>query len=263
MPEKKSIMLVILAATIVGTAVFSIQRGETISSHSNRSGKVAPSPPSSDDIKLNFPSVEYNNERTSTEARRQKSQKYDRHKILNSEIYQDEQEVSFADWITTDAALPVAQSDMILIGKLVSSDAYLSEKKMSVYSEFRIEIEKIIKNKSKASLEDQKFVKAERDGGIVIFPNGFKTWYFVSGQRMPQVGSRYLFFLTHNFPVYGSQKEDLFLLTGYELRDGLVSPLDMANGGDHPSAILYRGKKESQLLSDLADVLGTSKKGTN
>lgn len=47
---------------------------------------------------------------------------------------------------------------------------------------------------------------------------------------MPIVGKKYVFFLTHKFPLYGKQNPDLYILTGYELTNGIVSPLDAANG---------------------------------
>jgi hypothetical protein len=77
---------------------------------------------------------------------------------------------------------------------------------------------------------------------------------------MPTVNSRYLFFLTHQFPIFGYQEKELFLLTGYKLKDGKIFPLDTPDGGTHPVATFYKGKEESILISDLKDALKKSKK---
>lgn len=68
---------------------------------------------------------------------------------------------------------------------------------------------------------------------------------------MPKVGSKYLFFLTHEFAFYGYREKELFLLTAYELREGRVYPLDSPDGGSHPVTTFYKGKEESVLISDL------------
>lgn len=204
-----------------------------------------------------FPSVEYSSERIVDEVRKVKSQKYNKYKILDPNISKDNKEVSFVDWLTASSPLPTAESQIIVLGKVVTAQAHLSENKNSVYSEFKIEIEKILKNSSKSELEIGKCINAEREGGIVRFPSGKETWYLVSGQHMPKVGSRYIFFLTPDFPSYGL-KQDLFLMTGYELRNGKVFPLDSPDGGTHPIATFYKGKEESVLLNDLQNALENS-----
>jgi hypothetical protein len=66
---------------------------------------------------------------------------------------------------------------------------------------------------------------------------------------MPRVGSRYLLFLTHDFQTPNDTGKDFYLLTGYELRDGLVRLLDDTQPG-HPIT-RYNGATETALLSDL------------
>jgi hypothetical protein len=148
-------------------------------------------------------------------------------------------------------ALPIEESQIIVIAKVVDAQAHLSSQKKSVYSEFKIEVEKVYKNSTQQKIEDGKYIRAERDGGIVRYPSGIKVWSIVSGQRMPKVGSRYVFFLTHGFTSHAYQKQDSYLLTGYELKDGRVLPLDNPGGGTHPIEKFYRGKEESILLNDL------------
>ena len=205
--------------------------------------------------KKNFPAVEYPSDQLiPDEARRTKSKKYDKYIVLNPNIVEDSEEISFGHWLKSTNALPIIDSDFVAVGTLIDAKAFLSEKKTSVYSEFKIEIEKVFKG-SDALIENKKFVRAEREGGIVLFPQGVKTWYHVSGQGMPSVGGRYLFFLTHDFPQYGRQSKDLFLLTAYFLQEGKVQPLDSADGGTHPTATHYLDASEAKLLSDVEGVV--------
>lgn len=199
--------------------------------------------------------VEYSNQSFLESDKKLKGQKYDKDNIIYPEITKDVREYSYLDWEVDLPALPIDRSQVIAIGRLVDAQAHLSSQRKSVYSEFKIEVEKVYKNSNKDKFENGKYVVAERDGGVVRFPSGYKAWYSVSGQQMPKVGSRYLFFLTHDFPRFGHQKRDLFLLTAYELRNGYVFPLDNPGGGEHPISKVYRNKAESILFNDLEKAL--------
>ena len=211
---------------------------------------------SDEDMMKDFPAIDFTTEAVVDATRAAKSSKYNKNKVLYPEAYTSEniKEVSFADWITAATPLPIAESDAVVLGKVVGATAYLSGNKNTVYSEFNIEVSKIFKGKGDVKLEDGKFIRAERDGGIVRFPSGNQVWYLMAGQRMPKVGSVYFLFLTHTFPLYGYQN-DLFLLTGYEVKDGKVFPLDLADGGTHPTATFYRGKSIQVLTSDIKKAL--------
>lgn len=208
-------------------------------------------------IKDAFPNVEYVNQFVD-EARKAKSKKYNNSKVIESEILEDTTTVSFVKWLPTTSPLPVKESEVVIRGKVTAAQAHLSEDKRSVYSEFNIEIEKVFKNSSLIKYENGNHIKAEREGGIVLFPSGKAVWYSISGQRMPQIESKYIFFLTHEFPGFGYKKQDLFLLTGYEIKNGQIFPLDSPNGGTHPVATFYKEKEESVFLSDLLKAIGKS-----
>ena len=61
----------------------------------------------------------------------------------------------------------------------------------------------------------------DRVGGHVKYPNGRRVLFRMTGLNMPQVGGRYLLFLTskHN-------NEDISILTAYQLTPNGVIPLD-------------------------------------
>ncbi len=158
------------------------------------------------------------------------------------------------DWVAGAPALPVDKSALIVVGRLNQSRAHLSPNKHQVFTEFQIQIEKVFKNDSRTLL-DKSNLYAERVGGIVVFPNGARLWHRFRGQNMPQVGERYIFFLSHSFPQHGVQEGDLFLLTAYHLTNGRIFPLDRPDGGTHPIARTYVGTDKKSFFSDLKEEL--------
>ncbi len=255
---KKNVLPIIILVIFLGLPFLMILQGQTSKEGSSPLAESETSKQLKDEIKKNFPHVNYENERVIDEDRAVKSEKYNKYRVLEPGITTDSREVSFVDWLTATSPLPVLESQIIILGKVTNVQAFLSTNKNSVYSEFEIEIEKIFKNSSQQEFRNGKYINAEREGGIVRFPSGKETWYLVAGQQMPKVESEYIFFLTHEFPSYGYKKQELFLLTAYELKNGQVFPLDNPHGGTHPIATFYKGKKESTLLEDLQNALKSS-----
>jgi len=124
-----------------------------------------------------------------------------------------------AHWARGVPAIPASQSDLVLIGTVTNSQAYLSADKTGVYSEFEIRVEEILKGVGIAGLNSPS-VSVERFGGAVRFSSGVVQRYLTNGQGMPREGRRYLLFLK---TIEGD--DDFFVLTGYELRERIV-PLD-------------------------------------
>ena len=73
------------------------------------------------------------------------------------------------------------------------------------------------KNRDDYKKINERFPTAEH----VKYPNGQRVLYRITGLNMPQTGGRYLLFLTtkHN-------KEDISILTGYQLTPNGAIPLD-------------------------------------
>ena len=87
------------------------------------------------------------------------------------------------------------------------------------------------------------------------FKSGKIQKYELARQGMPQVGAQYVLFLRKT--VDG----DLLILTGYELSDGHITPLDGDDNKD-PRLVLpfakYRGADQADFLKELRDAAGRS-----
>ena len=136
-------------------------------------------------------------------------------------------------------ALPFAKSSAVIVGQITDAKAYLSNDKTGVYSVFTVQVHEVIKNSSQLSLSTGSSIDVERDGGRVRFPNG-RTLIYVA-TNMPQVGLRYVLFLTN-----AQSQSDFQILTGYELREGKVYPLD-----DLPNLHTYENADETTFLNQL------------
>ncbi|MEQ1605439.1 MAG: hypothetical protein ABL999_11290 [Pyrinomonadaceae bacterium] len=204
-----------------------------------------------DTKRATFPVVDYVETDVPDTARRLKGRKYGLIPILNPSITGNSKEAIINEWGQNLIALPIKESQVVVLGKIVGTRAYLSDNRQAVYSEFKIGVEKIFKNETKTNVGVTDVIAAERQGGIVRFPSGFEQWVFIVGQGMPVLNKRYVFFLSYEAVGLVSQKFDLTILTGYEISDGHIFPLDSPGDGSHPIETYYKGKSEGVLLEDL------------
>ena len=165
-----------------------------------------------------------------------------------------DQVFSTSDWDLRLPALPVERSAAIIIGTVSGAAAYLTPDKTGVYSEFAVRVDSILKEDPKKRLTGGDTISVERNGGRVRMPSGKIAVSWTNHQGMPKVGSRYVFFLTHDFEVAGDTFDDFYLLTAYELRGEKVFPLDKT---PKESVLAYTGTAESSFLTDLAEALKT------
>lgn len=125
-----------------------------------------------------------------------------------------------------------------------------------IYSEFALKVEDVFKDKSGLVKSTEPLV-VNRAGGNVRFASGRVQRYVISRQGMPLKGSRYVLFLR------STSEGDLMILTGFELSNELVIPLD----GDTPDAraalpfTKYRNLGEFLFLADLHEALANSNRG--
>lgn len=135
---------------------------------------------------------------------------------------------STSHWAAELSAIPANKSDVIVVGNVTNAQAYTSHSKTHVYSEFTVQVVEVIKNDVSNPITVNSSIDVDRIGGRVRFPNGRVGQYFIIGQHMPEVGKQYLLFITKS-----DGKGDYNILTGYEIQDGIIHPLDHPSTG-HP-----------------------------
>lgn len=133
-------------------------------------------------------------------------------------------------------ALPISQSDLIIIGKVTDAQAYISEDEVAIYSEFTVGIEHVLKARASIDIPSATQIVATRAGGRLRLPSGKVLLRGSNGKTMPLPGRRYVLFLKFN-----KEGEDFTIVTGYELTAGKVAPLD---GNTRVKEGKYRQYKE-------------------
>jgi len=149
-------------------------------------------------------------------------------------------------------ALPVEESNAIVLGKVIDRRAVLTDDKAGIYSEFSVKISEIFKDDLKGFFVDQ-VITTTRRGGAVRFPSGKIQKYTISSQGYPQQGKVYLLFLKRD------EVGDYSIFTGYEINGSVVQPLDgkrnlPKNEPDIQFGI-YRGAKFESLRNALQTAL--------
>jgi hypothetical protein len=124
-------------------------------------------------------------------------------------------------WMQKVPALPTVISDTIIIGEISDAHAYLSPDKTGIYSEYTAHVEQVVKRYAKRPISVNGVVDSQREGGRVRFPSGRVQSYITHYQGVPVIGRRYVLFLKSN-----EGSVTFTLITGYELRDGRIYPLD-------------------------------------
>ena len=157
-------------------------------------------------------------------------------------------------------ALPVEQSNAIVIGKVTERRAVLMDDKFGIYSEFSIKISEILKDDLSGFFIDQ-VITTSRPGGAVRFPSGKIQEYTISLQGYPQQDKSYVLFLKRD--EFG----DYSIVTGYEVSGSVVQPLDgkrnlPKNEPDLQFGI-YRGVSLESFRSALQKALQKARGGSN
>ena len=145
-------------------------------------------------------------------------------------------------------ALPSAESDAVVLGEVTGAQAYLSNDKTGVYSEFKIRIIEVLKNPQDLPLSPIEAIVVKREGGAVRFPSARVQHYRIIHQGLPAVSREYLLFLK-----YHNQTQDFTVLTGYELREDRVIPLD-----DLDTFAVYKNTYSSAFLDAVRESISHS-----
>jgi len=141
-------------------------------------------------------------------------------------------------------ALPVANSDVIVVGEILDAQAHLSEDKTNVFSEFTVRITNQLKPNT---LLTGKEIVVERLGGYVQYADGRKLLYRIGTAGMPRVGGQYVL-------LFRLSSQEFSILSGYEFNEKGVAPLD-----DSRQFESLRGLSESAFLSQLHDAVSSGK----
>lgn len=134
---------------------------------------------------------------------------------------EDREITRFDDWEVGLPTLPVAQSDVVVMGEVIDANAYLSDDKSGVYSEFSVRANEVLMESGEAKIDPGSMIVTERVGGRVRFPSGVIELSNISGQGMPRAGRRYVLFLKST-----GEEQSYRIVTGYEVREGRILPLD-------------------------------------
>jgi hypothetical protein len=246
MPKLTYFLLVLVA----GTMIFSVVR------HPNPVPTAAASQKKRDDYKKineRFPIADYNDEQDLPDPeknakRKAKQQRYNDTDLVASHVEAGVDEAALTlEPHFTFPALPVGESEVIVIGTIGTAQAFLSESKQNVVSEFTVTIEDVLKSRIPGVAQGSVLI-IDRVGGHVKYANGQRVLYRITGLNMPQTGGRYLFFLTskHN-------KQDISILTAYQLTPNGAIPLD-----ELPQVASLTGVAEAEILQKVRNLIQNS-----
>lgn len=160
-------------------------------------------------------------------------------------------------WWRGLSALPTEQSDVVILGVVTSRDAYLTEDRTGVYSEFTVLVSEVFKDSTKTIVSGTP-ISVNRSGGAVRFKSGKIQKYQIAHQGMPDFSAPYVLFLRK------TSDGDILILTGFKLINGHVTPLDGDENND-PRLVLpfakYAGTDKAEFLKAVRDAAASSAKG--
>ncbi len=170
-------------------------------------------------VTQDMPVVEFSSTENGDIKRQTKGRRYDRPKSRPiSELPEGEDVLPLSVHQVDVSALPVTQSDMVVVGQVLSRQAYLSNDRSAVYSEYPILVEDILKNRQQPLYIGQQII-VERWGGAVRFPSGKVQHYTVDKRGTPQLNEKYVFFLK-------CSEQNYDIITAYRVSDDRIDPLD-------------------------------------
>jgi len=148
-----------------------------------------------------------------------------------------------------EPAFPIDQSDLIVIGTITDSRAFISNDKSAVYSEFQVTVNQVFRNRGDQVIVPESSLVAERVGGNVRFASGKVQRRGDSGHNLPQIGKQYVLFLK-----WDEQGKDHLILTGYEVRGDIVYPLDGLKEGNPRIFSNYSRYKNANFLEFMSEL---------
>ena len=207
-----------------------------------------------DDVILDYEAAK---KKVVTQSRKEKNQRFNHRgspasKQLIKEFPRGVENLpTVVHWWVGLSALPVETAEAVVMGTVTNREAYLSEDETSIYTEYEVRMEQVFKD-SGGLLNGSDVVPLLRRGGSVRFKSGKIQKYSISGYGVLKEDSRYLMFLRKNNGV------DWFILTGYQLSDKKVIPIDGQENKDPKGALpfeKYVNADEDTLIQDIQKAL--------
>jgi hypothetical protein len=231
--------VLVLIVMVLSITVFRSEKGSATGQQNVRSAKEV-----YQDRTDRYPVAEYDEaEPTDPQKRtklRKQKQRYDKDAPFISQPGPEDEEIAFLPEFQFDfPALPIAKSDVIVIGQVLEAHAHRSHNKRNIFSNFQVRAVEVLKG----NLTGGSLVTVQRVGGFVKFPNGQKVLFRLLGNGMPAVGATYVFFLN-------AVDEDYSILTAYELGAEGVVPLDSSGQFE-----VYKGHDKTSFLKTLRDAV--------
>lgn len=176
-----------------------------------------------------FGAVEFSNAGTVqySEARRIANKRYDNLGWVFDSVFNNPKAAGVGR-VTDDPpppAFPFEESALVVVGNIAEVKAYLSNDSGGVYSEFTINVDEVLKGEKNSSSSPKKII-ADREGGVVIYPNGQRIVYQNSALALPQLGSKYLFFLTKD-EAKDDASPNYTILTSYDIGGSQIYPMEL------------------------------------
>lgn len=222
----------------------------TMSSHSQQDSSKKQNNKRQEDLSK-YPIADYDAPESENETRRRerklKNKRYDnRSGLVSKELPVDEgEENNLFTHSESKAGLPA--SEIVVVGEVLDAQAYVSNNKQSVYSEFTFRVDDILKNNS-TNITQGSLINVDREGGFVLYKNGKRRLHRIAGFGMPRVGRRHVLFLKN--PEKSLNYE---IITGYELSaDGIV------NLDGFPQFSAYRGMNETAFMKAVREAISQS-----
>lgn len=122
--------------------------------------------------------------------------------------------------------LPISDT-FVVLGTVVSSNAYVSKAHNTVFSEYKVVVREVLKPDPDGLISPGEEISTWRTGGSLQFPSGHIKHFIVVGRGFPEVGTQYVLFLRRPDKTV----KDYAISTAYSIKDQVVAPLD---GMDYP-----------------------------
>ena len=233
------VFVVVVTVMVLSVTVFKAGKGST---HVQQKVRL-PSGESYQDRTDRYPVVEAEESEPTdpvkkTKLKKQK-QRYDKDAPFTNPGPNDEELAFRPESQFNFPALPVIKSDAIVVGQVLNAEAHRSTNKMNVFSNFEVRVDEVLKG----HLNTGNVINIQRVGGFVKYPNRRKVLFRLSGNGMPAVGARYVFFLN-------VVDEDYTILTAYEFAGDGVVPLDNSDQFQ-----VYKGVSESSFITALRNAI--------